>query len=182
MPRTSERVTTIHIGEMAVGSKPMAVRTVLGSCVSACLFDPVARVGGMNHFLLADFNPASRTGSEARFGLHAMELLINGMMRLGAERRRIVAKAFGGANIIPGMSSPTVGERNVSFLESFLALEKIRLASHYFGGDSAIQVVFHTHTGRAFMRSVGERALRETILEESRAYRSRPATGDVTLF
>src|SRR5580658_1230516 len=120
----------IHIGQILADSKPLAIRTILGSCVSACLYDPITHIGGANHILLPSDELTDPSRLEARFGVHAMELLINAMMQLGADRRRLVAKAFGGANVLAGMSSPTVGERNVSFVKDFLKTEGIRLTSH----------------------------------------------------
>lgn len=169
----------IHIGEVAVHCEPVVIRTTLGSCVSACLYDPAIPVGGMNHFLLPQTGSKASTSPEARFGVHAMELLINEMMKLGADKKRIVAKGFGGANVIPGMSSPTVGELNVAFLKRFLETEKINLVSHHFGGICARQVYFYPHSGRAFVRKVCHETEKYTIQEEQNALAN---TGEVTLF
>ena len=102
--------------------RPGAITTVLGSCVSTCLWDPVERIGGMNHFMLPG-DPA-RAGSpwaaSARFGVYAMELLINDMLRLGADRRRLVAKVFGGARVLAGFDTLDVGAKNCRFVLEFL--------------------------------------------------------------
>jgi chemotaxis protein CheD len=89
-------------GEFKVSDDPNVVlSTILGSCVAACMRDPVAGVGGMNHFLLP--GQANGTGGEAtRYGVHLMELLINGLLKKGARRERIEAKIIGGAKTISG--------------------------------------------------------------------------------
>src|SRR5262245_25355327 len=102
------REVTIHVGEIHVSAAPVIVRTLLGSCVAVCPWDGARRIGGMNHFLLPDGDP--HQGAAGRFGGHAMERLIAAMLERGADRRRLVAKIFGGANVLeipdarPGVS------------------------------------------------------------------------------
>ena len=101
------RRVSIVQGENAVVAEPhVIVSTLLGSCVAACLYDPVAKVGGMNHFLLGEPGADHRVAANdmARYGVHAMELLINAMMKAGAERGRLRANLYGGANIIAGLT------------------------------------------------------------------------------
>jgi chemotaxis receptor (MCP) glutamine deamidase CheD len=101
---TREGVRRIHIvqGEQAVSEDPdVVITTLLGSCVSACMRDPAAGVGGLNHFLL----PGDASGSDGdalRQVVHAMELLVNALLRQGARRDRLEAKLFGGANLMSG--------------------------------------------------------------------------------
>jgi chemotaxis protein CheD len=91
----------IHPGDYRVGRGPIVLSTLLGSCVAVCLYDPVRRLIGMNHFLLANrrcCRDVPVLASEAgRYGVHAMELLIDRMLHCGARRRDLKAKAFGGA-------------------------------------------------------------------------------------
>ena len=100
-------------GETAVGSDPdMVISTILGSCISICLWDPVAGVGGMNHLLLAD---VVRGGGEVSSGAVAMDRLINQMMPLGAERPRLHAKLFGGSSMLQGRTD--IGSRNAAIMK-----------------------------------------------------------------
>ena len=92
---TSLPQRSIIVGDVFASDEPALVATVLGSCVAACMYDPVTQVGGMNHFMLPQ---ANRETTSAAFGIHAMELLINKIMRLGGDRRRLQAKHFGGAS------------------------------------------------------------------------------------
>ena len=102
-------------GEFAIGdAKAPPLTTILGSCVAACLFDPVRGIGGMNHFLLPE-NPKGSV-SAASFGAHAMELLINELIKSGAERSNLRAKVFGGARMISSASD--VGRRNTNLFRS----------------------------------------------------------------
>ena len=98
---------TIDPGEYHVASGNVVISTLLGSCVAACLWDPVKRLIGMNHFLLANqrySKSLSVIQSEAgRYGIHAMELLINAMLKAGADRANLQAKAFGGGNVLQNL-------------------------------------------------------------------------------
>ena len=116
----------------------------------------------MNHILLPQGSSEDR---KTRFGVHAMELLINEMMHLGAHRRRMVAKAFGAANVLTALQRPTVGDLNAAFVREFLAAERIPLIGQRLGGNHALQVCFRTDTGKAIVRSVDGSRL-PAILED----------------
>jgi chemotaxis protein CheD len=113
-------------GEYYVDTEDLLVMTTLGSCIAACLWDRVARVGGMNHFMLPDGGGSSDSG---RYGSYAMELLINEMMKRGATRMTMEAKIFGGGSVITGMNTINVGERNTRFVTDFLSTERIPIVS-----------------------------------------------------
>ncbi len=138
----------IHVvqGEYAVSASPEAVlSTVLGSCVAPCLFDKRIGVGGMNHFLLPG---DATTGSDGVvYGVNAMELLINDLLKRGARKNRLEAKLFGGARMVAGLSD--IGSRNASFALDFLEAEKIRCVSSSLGGENARRVRFWPVGGRA---------------------------------
>jgi chemotaxis receptor (MCP) glutamine deamidase CheD len=164
-------------------AEPVVLRTLLGSCVAVCLRDPVSAMGGMNHILLPG---SSRGSNSSRFGVHAMELLINRLMNLGADRRRLVAKAFGGANVLRDFQSPTIGEQNSSFVRYFLAAEGIPLLAERLGGQHAVQLLFHTNTGKACVHTVDRsRLLKISKDEESYSFSQsadRLPSGDVNIF
>src|SRR5262245_41200315 len=135
----------IHIGGVCASHSPMVVRTVLGSCIAACLFDNVSLIGGMNHFMLP--SGAEDTGLPTRFGVHAMEMLINQLMQLGADRRRLQAKVFGGADVLLLKGNLLkVAEKNRRFIREFLEVESIPLVAHRVGGVNPLEVYFFTHT------------------------------------
>jgi chemotaxis protein methyltransferase CheR len=158
----------IVVGQLHASAEPLVIHTLLGSCVAAGLYDPEARVGGMNHFLLAEGD--DRDPRVARYGVHAMELLINEIMRLGGQRQRLRAKIFGGANVMASMSS-AVSEQNVRFVRHFLEVEGIPLMGERVGGTTGLEVWFDTSTGRARVRPV--RVLPATLLAQQDAERVR---------
>ena len=109
--------TYISQGQFAVDSSPeVTISTILGSCIAACIWDPVAKVGGMNHFLLPD-GPQSAEGGFSSFGANAMELLINTLIRSGAHKDRLRAKVFGGAEMYRGLTD--AGNRNGEFVLNY---------------------------------------------------------------
>lgn len=143
----------IHAGELHASQEPTEIRTILGSCVAACLFDPVAKVGGANHFALPDGDDAELT--RARYGVHAMEMLINSLMKLGAQRERLIAKVFGASYVISGSGQPgSVPHRNAEFVLEFLRDEGITLAAQQLEGEHALSIRFETDTGRVLLRKV----------------------------
>ncbi|MEE4186822.1 MAG: chemotaxis protein CheD [Roseobacter sp.] len=145
----SERRKHITQGERAVGQEPdVVISTILGSCVSCCLWDPVAQVGGMNHMLLTVTTKS--TGVCNLAGINAMELLINDVLKLGASRERLRAKAFGGARMVAGLSD--IGQMNSAFTLDFLNKEGIQCESHSLGGDTARHILFWPATGRALQK------------------------------
>ncbi|UIJ72882.1 chemotaxis protein CheD [Aurantimonas sp. HBX-1] len=120
--------------------------TLLGSCVAACIRDPEAGVGGMNHFLLPGSSDYEGGRAES-FGLYLMELLVNGLMQRGARRSRLEAKLFGGARTVEGLSD--VGAKNAAFAERFLRMEKITYLGGSLGGLSGRRIEYWPQSGRA---------------------------------
>jgi chemotaxis protein CheD len=183
----ARRGVTIHIGALHASRKPTVVYTLLGSCVGVCLYDPVARIGGMNHILLPGRADLKHFDASARYGINAMELLINKILRLGGNRDRLLAKAFGGAHILPAISPENgTGRKNIEFVLEFLKMEKIHLVSHDFGGRKARQIYFYTDTGEVLLKRVARLntpaigAEEQMVLE--RARRKALDTGAITLF
>jgi chemotaxis protein CheD len=140
----------VHIvqGEQYVTDDPEAVlTTILGSCVAACLRDPVAGIGGMNHFLLPGGDPRKGDVESVRYGVHAMELLVNALLSRGARRERLEAKLFGGARLISGLTD--VGEMNATFAEEFLHREGLNHVGGSLRGDAGRRIQFWPVSGRA---------------------------------
>jgi len=129
------------------------ISTLLGSCVSVCLHDPKLRLGGMNHFLLP-----SRSGTNADVdvilnGDYSMEVLVNALLNKGAQKSRLIAKAFGGGTIISAIRMD-IGGRNSAFAKEWLEREGIRLVASDFNGPWSRKVVFIPQTGEAFCRRI----------------------------
>ena len=144
-------------GEYYVTRGAEAISTVLGSCISACVRDPLKNVGGMNHFMLPEdtstgsnswLDPA--VGLATRYGSYAMESLINDLLKLGATRERLEIKVFGGGRVLSGITD--VGARNIAFTRDYLQLEGYRIAAEDLGGTQPRKVVYFPATGRVKMR------------------------------
>ena len=181
MPRASgERRIHVVQGEYHVTDNPEVVlTTILGSCVAACLCDPLACVGGMNHFLLPDDGGCDLGGDVTRFGVHAMELLINGLLRHGARRERLEAKLFGGARMLDGLTD--VGAQNAAFAERFLSQERIALTGGSLRGELGRRVQFWPVSGRA--RQLLLKSDEAGVFTSERRAKAAPAvSGSVELF
>ena len=133
-------------GEFVVESDAdIILSTTLGSCVATCLYDDVAKVGGMNHFLLPS---VEHGGDEASLlGVNLMELLINNLLHLGAQRKHLKAKLFGGGRVIDHRAN--IGQRNATFARTFMEEEGIPCISESLGGNTGRRVRFWPTTGRA---------------------------------
>jgi len=183
------RVESVKIlpGQYHASGAHGSITTVLGSCVSTCLWDPVQRVGGMNHFMLpGDASAAaSPSGVSARFGVYAMELLINEMVHLGADRRRLVAKVFGGARVLQGFERLDVGALNCEFVLNFLREEGIQLLAKDLHGTAPRKVHFFPATGKVQMKRLHLQpidAIERQEREYLRSIAGGTAAGDVEIF
>lgn len=150
-PLPSEAGRRIHIiqGEYHVTDDPgLVLTTILGSCVAACLRDPEIAVGGMNHFLLPGENLDGNPVRDAeRYGVHLMELLVNGLLQHGARRERLEAKLFGGAKTMEGLAD--IGAQNACFAERYLQHEGIRLVGGSLRGEQGRRIQYWPCSGRA---------------------------------
>ncbi len=148
---TGERRINIVQGHHYVDDDPATIlTTILGSCIAACIWDPAAGVGGMNHFLLPGEGGANGQvpkGEVQRYGVHLMELLINDLLRLGAQKSRLKAKLFGGACMIKGLTD--IGALNAAFAEKFLMDEGIDLLGGSLRGEHGRRIQFWPVGGRA---------------------------------
>ncbi len=192
IPSHLQRVD-VHPGERYSTRGAYDVKTLLGSCVAACLYDEDARVAGLNHFLLAapryaKSMPLSVTEA-GRYGIHAMELLINDMMKLGASRKRLLAKVFGGAGVL-GLSGDRfacVNEVNQRFIREFLETERIPVLSEDLGGELGRVIHFHTDTYKVYRRFIKKSSL-ETVVEEEHRFwqeaveKPEKREGEIVLF
>jgi chemotaxis protein CheD len=149
--------TTIKVlpGEYHVDNGDRAIVTVLGSCVAACIRDRQIRIGGMNHFMLPDAGQSHADDSSSmRYGACAMEVLINELLKMGADRRRLEAKIFGGGSVIAGAKHLNVGARNAAFVKKYLALERIPVLGADLGETWGRKVVYFPANGRVMVRKV----------------------------
>lgn len=168
-------------GEFYVTDKPEMITTVLGSCVSACIYDPERHWGGMNHFMLP--GTGKDDSASARYGLYAMERLINEILKLGSRKEQLRAKLFGGGQIIAQMTD--VGLKNIRFAKTFLYSEGIPLESSDLGLVYPRKVNFFPATGKVLVKrlqSLNNNTIQEREHEYMRRLNQQPLAGDIDLF
>jgi chemotaxis protein CheD len=174
-------------GEYYVSARNMLLVTVLGSCVAACIRDPKTGIGGMNHFMLPEGGGDQHNvlSNSARYGGYAMEVLINQLVKLGANRNRLEAKVFGGAAVLRGFTTVQVGAMNSEFVLDYLHAERIRVVAEDLLDVYPRKVYFFPATGRVMVRKL-KSVHNNTIIERERDYSQRlkgaEIAGDVELF
>jgi len=183
-------VTTVLQGDCFVSKDPeLTLSTVLGSCISACVRDRVAQVGGMNHFLLAEQSGSARDryGASARYGAFAMEQLINKVLSQGTGKKgNLEIKVFGGGKINAALDD--VGAKNIEFVREFLANEGYTVSGEDVGGTFARRVMFKPASGRAFIKRL-DNTVNASLAKDELAVARRPvapvkpaADDDIELF
>jgi chemotaxis protein CheD len=174
-------------GEYYITARDMALVTVLGSCVSACLYDRVAGIGGMNHFMLPDEkgDGGDPLSPSMRYGAYAMEIMVNELLKMGARRNYLEAKVFGGGNVLRGFTVSNIGQANADFVLNYLQTEDIRLVAQDLLDDYPRKVYYFPRTGRVLVKKL-RIAHNNTVIEREQAYRMRlkqsKMQGDVELF
>jgi len=176
--RKSVKKITVIQGEAHSSDEANAeMSTILGSCVATCLFDPVARIGGMNHFLLSEPPKNSRTETfDSNYGLYLMELLINQMLALGAIKSRLKGRLYGGANINADLGA--IGSANAAFAREFLVREGIDKVFEDLEGSRARRIQFRPASGLVRCREVAPVA----APKDKPLVRPQSALGNVELF
>ncbi|MBN2419217.1 MAG: chemotaxis protein CheD [Deltaproteobacteria bacterium] len=145
-----KKQVTIKIGELYATDEPTVIYTLLGSCVAVCIYDQKKHIGGMNHIFLPGNN---KSDSSTRYGENAIKYLIKNICQLGGERDNLIAKAFGGAHVIPAISKGLgIGPKIVDFVINYLKKEGIEIIAHDFGGNKTRKVYFHTDTGMVYVK------------------------------
>jgi chemotaxis protein CheD len=171
-------------GEYFVYDEDVIIMTTLGSCIAACLWDRVAKVGGMNHFMLPDAGSGSPDGG--RYGSFAMELLINELLKRGATRSTLEAKVFGGGAVISGMSTLNVGERNTQFVMDYLKTERIPIVSKDVMEIYPRKVCFLPASGKAMVKRLAPTSTDVLVAQDreaaQKAKTSTNVGGSVDLF
>ena len=176
-----ERLVHVHQGEFRVSNHSHDVLTaVLGSCVACCLYDPDIGVGGMNHFLLPTAGlQEGHASATIRYGTHSMEMLLNALFKLGARKRCLQAKLFGGGKLEPALGP--IGSRNAAFAHRFLADEGIACIAESLGGTFARRLRFEPTTGKAQQLMIPDIPAGQDFPPVPRPA-SDPGSGSITLF
>lgn len=177
-------------GQLYVSKSGEMVVTVLGSCVSACVRDPINGVGGMNHFMLPVQHAEKRGVSPeltdaARYGNWAMEFLINEVLKNGGVRKNLEVKLFGGGRVLAGMNKMDVGQKNIDFILHYLDQENIKIAVQDLGGEFPRKVLYFSDTGSVKVRKL--KTTRNNVVYErendyAQTINQKPTQGEIELF
>ena len=187
-PKAQMSTAKILPGEYYVTQHDEAINTVLGSCVSACIRDSQARVGGMNHFMLplsgatSEAEDAWKNGDAARYGNVAMEMLINELLKLGARRERLEVKLVGGGHVL--RAGAAIGERNIEFVREFVKVERLTVLAEDLGGFHPRRVFYTPVDGKVRVKALGDHET--AVVAEEVKYldkvRHTPVSGSIELF
>lgn len=191
-------VVVINPGEYLVSEEDIIISTVLGSCIAVVLYDINLGLGGMNHFMLPGafrphpmqggrVNPQDFLEESARYGMYAMEVLINELLKRGANRKKIQAKVFGGASVIHRNDEgrKNIADTNIDFVFEYLETERIPLVSFDVGGSLARKIFFFVKTGKVPLKRIKGPSV-AMIQDQELSYRktlsSRPQEGPILFF
>jgi chemotaxis protein CheD len=189
LTRFEQAITIIHPGEYLATSADIIISTVLGSCISVALRDKNLSIGGLNHFMLPGSLESRRTmeSPNAKYGMYAMELLINDLLKRGCRREHLEAKVFGGGSVLGHGSTPGgIPRSNIDFAFDFLKTEGIPVLSSDVGGREARKILFFVKSGRVLLKRITG-TLIVAVEREEEVYLKRIAeiqakSGDVILF
>lgn len=159
--------------------------TILGSCVTACIRDPLVGVGGMNHFMLPEAMGGGwdTASGSMRYGNVAMERLINDILMQGGIRQRLEIKVFGGGNVMKGTTN--IGHRNADFVETYLLAENLPIVAHHLRGNLPRRVHYFPATGKVMLIEL-QRVEEAAMARSEGLYKSKiqvePIAGSAELF
>ena len=143
----------LYPGALFADYRPHNISTILGSCISVCLYDPVLRIGGMNHFMLPLWNGQGL--ASPRYGNIAIEKLISKMLNMGSNKNHLKAKLFGGGEVITtNISQFHIGERNIKIAVELLNEQNISIVGTSVGGQNGRKIIFNTYTGEVMQRLI----------------------------
>ena len=177
-------------GEFYVTRNDELIATTLGSCVSACIWDELSGIGGMNHFMLPltekqihEVTWGNNLSDATRYGNYAMEHLVNEILKNGGIRSKLKAKVFGGGRVLKTVTD--IGDKNARFVIEYLSTEKIPVLAEDLGDIYPRKILFDPRSGRARMKKI-KSTHNETIMQRERAYEKSlvqaPVEGDIELF
>ncbi|MFK8053460.1 MAG: chemoreceptor glutamine deamidase CheD [Woeseiaceae bacterium] len=186
---TGKTIAKVLPGYFYVTKHPEEIMTVLGSCIAACIRDPFAGIGGMNHFMLPigenDRTDAWGAGMSAanRFGNFAMENLINALIKHGAQKNRLEVKLFGGGRVLN--ISSDIGAKNIAFVKDYIDVENLTVSASNVGDNFARKVIYNPLSGRTRMKRLQESYNGLVVSQENKLLESikqEPVAGSVELF
>jgi chemotaxis protein CheD len=172
--KLDKNIINLAPGEFYVTGEDIVINTVLGSCVAVVLYDPQRKIGGLNHFMLAEAAANKRVDEYLkveRYGLYAMEALINEFLKLGSTRRNLKAKIFGGGKVLANQMQMNIGEDNIKFAEEYLAAEGIPVVVRDTGGTRARKIYLYPTTFRVLLKRLSPQTTQ--LEEQMKLYREK---------
>lgn len=154
-PKWQRFTIKVSPGDYFVTREDLAITTILGSCISACIRDPETGIGGMNHFMLPDGDDQDDQDRPLRYGMFAMEKLINELMKTGCKRQNLEIKLCGGGDMMGG--STNIGDQNIDFIMQYLANDGLPLTASDMGGNQARRVAYFPLTGKMLIKKLDPR-------------------------
>lgn len=146
----------LYPATLHAGSEQTQVITILGSCVAVCLWDPVLKIGGINHYMLPLWNGYGL--ASPRYGNIAIDKLITKMINLGSSHENLRAKVFGGGEVLKTETKGfNIGVRNIELAENVLKEKDIPIISSSTGGKFGRKILYNTQTGEVRMKYIGKK-------------------------
>jgi chemotaxis protein CheD len=180
-PKLGKWMNQLLPGDLLVTDQDEVLSTVLGSCIAACVREPSIPVGGMNHFMLPMAPRGGDEGASARYGLYALECLVNEILRRGGLRSRLEVKVFGGGRVLDGGTD--IGKGNIDFVRGFFLAENIPILVEDVGDRIARRLRYWPLTGRVqVLHMPMDKKVKQVLEQESRAAVKLPSAGSVELF
>lgn len=153
-----EQSIKIGMAELGATKSPSKlITTGLGSCVGICLYDNSSKVGGLAHIMLPDSKQARAIVNTAKYADTAIPLLIEEMVKLGANKSKLIAKIAGGAQMFnfAGTSSiMRIGERNTEAVLQGLQKENIRVIAQDTGGSYGRTIELNAENGNLYIKTI----------------------------
>lgn len=165
----NRKIIIILPGEHFISNEDIILQTLLGSCISVCMYSDHDDLIGMNHFMLPGIiNPKQFHQSDyGRYGMYAMDKLIGEFIQRGIKKEKLKAKVFGGANILNfGKGSETISSYNIKFIINYLDRENIPIISSHLGGNRSRKILFFSLTKKVFLKEMSGREEGKVIKEE----------------
>ncbi|MCG8570047.1 MAG: hypothetical protein MJB14_07880 [Spirochaetes bacterium] len=164
-------IVNLSPGEYHVTEDDIIVQTLLGSCVSVCLYSDYQDLVGMNHFMLPETTDPEKMGqsTSGRYGMFAMEVLINTFIKKGINKNHLKAKVFGGGNVIDRLRHDDgVASNNIKFIINFLEDEKIPMISSHLGGSKARKILFFSRSRKVLLKEISSTEREKTLAAEEK--------------
>jgi len=173
-PKFNRTMVIIYPGEYHVSPHDV-IATVLGSCISVCIKDTKTGMGGMNHFMLPGDVRSEDIflSASAKYGMFAMEQLINEMLKKGGSQKHFQAKVFGGGHVLNFRKTDgNVPESNIDFVRAFLKMEQIEIVKEDVGGYSGRKILFFPDTSKVLLKRL-KSTVDSKIIEAEQAYKTK---------